>query len=320
VLRLVSRVFAGVLFTVQKKKKSSALDVDDLFASGSDDLFGSLENANTPSTPKAKSPAATSKPMRQSLSKEGRAVRFNQLRAFVSDRIGLKPVATTPEQVRKTAWQQLFSLATSREELESVTELFSKWRDSRRVFDDRTVTAFVRKCLAAVVRKFEITLMFVGRCEELHCADLALNVFGNHPKYGFPITSLPVARHLMHSLHVEHPLSSTITLVALYRVYNLPSVSTDLVSASMLASACFKNNTSQSNTVARALVPSLQNIIKETSPIPLPPKGAERAKEKEKAWLARTLAKIEKALVKQSLDYRWLRDWRERSGHLSIAA
>lgn len=74
-------------------------------------------------------------------------MKFNELREFVADRIGLKPVATTPEQVRTTAWQHLFGLATTREQLEGVTELFSKWRDSRRTFDDGTVKAFVREYL-----------------------------------------------------------------------------------------------------------------------------------------------------------------------------
>lgn len=123
----------------------------------------------------------------------------------------------------------------------------------------------------------------------------------------------------MHSLHVEHPLSSAITLVALYKVYNLPPVSSDLVSTAMLASACFKSNTEHSLVVANALVPALKTLIAETSPIPIPPKGAERANNKETAWLAWTLSKIEKALVKQKEETGWLRDWRERSGHLSIA-
>lgn len=124
----------------------------------------------------------------------------------------------------------------------------------------------------------------------------------------------------MHSLHVEHTLSASITLVALYKVYNLPPVSTDLVSTAMLASACFKANSKQSDVVANALVPSLKNMISEAPPIPLPPKGADRAKNKEIAWLARTLFKVERALKKQNADYQWLRDWREQSGHLSIVA
>lgn len=159
-----------------------------------------------------------------------------------------------------------------------------------------------------------------GRCEELHCSDLALQVFSNHSKYGLPLNSISAARQLMHSLHVEHPLSSSMTLVALYKIYNLPPVSTDLVSAAMLTSACFKANSKQSNIVANALVPSLKNMILESPPIPLPPKGAERAQNKETAWLARTLFKIEKALEKQNVDYQWLRDWRTQSGHLSIVA
>jgi hypothetical protein len=131
----------------QKKNKTSGFTVDDdLFASDSSDLFGSVGKKSIPIPTKAKPlPVAETVSARKSLNPEDRLTKFIELRAFVSDRIGLKPAAKTPEQVRKTAWQHLFGLATSREQLESVTELFSKWRESRRVFDDRTVEKFVRE-------------------------------------------------------------------------------------------------------------------------------------------------------------------------------
>jgi len=293
---------------VLKKKKTTSYEVDDLFASdGGDELFGSKKVPSSKAsraipTNLKKQVALARVSTRKRLSSEDRILRFDELRTFVADRIGLKPAATTPEQVRNSAWHHLFGLATTREQLESVTELFSKWRDSRRSFGEETVKVFVR------------------RCEELHCSDLALQVFSNHSKYGFPLNSISAARQLMHSLHVEHPLSASMTLVALYKIYNLPPVSTDLVSTAMLASACFKTNSKQSNIVANALVPSLRNMIVESPPIPLPPKGSERAMKKETAWLARTLFKVEKALEKQNAEYQWLRDWRIQSGHLSIVA
>lgn len=134
---------------MQKKKKSSAHDVDDMFASdSSEELFGSADKAaavkKVPTQGK-QAPVTATALARKRLSPEDRLSKFNELHAFVADRTGLKPAATTPEQVRKSAWQHLFSLSTTREQLESVTELFSKWRDSRKVFDERIVQAFVRE-------------------------------------------------------------------------------------------------------------------------------------------------------------------------------
>ena len=157
-----------------------------------------------------------------------------------------------------------------------------------------------------------------GRCDELECSDLALDVFSNHPKYGFPLTSVGVARELMHSLHLKHPLTSSVTLMALYPVYNLPPFSSDLVSSTMLTAACLGQESKESKILVGALLPSIKSLLNKTPPIP-PSKPIRYSEDREPFWLARTLAKIEETLEKQGRDYRWLHEWRERSGHLAPA-
>ncbi|CAL1709309.1 unnamed protein product [Somion occarium] len=240
---------------------------------------------------------------RASLSPEERLRRFNRLFKFVSDRIGLKPKVHDALQVRKTEWQHLFSLATTKEQLENVVELFPKWRESRRPWTTTHCDTFVR------------------RCEELHCPGLALKVFSDHSKYGFDLSSEKAARQLLHSLHVEHPITDTMTLVALYKAYNLPPISSDLVACAMVTSACFKTGSPESLTVAKALLPSLRDLLKKTDvkEVEYPQDWKERLKAKEKTWLTWSLNKIQIALEKQGIESDWLKQWRESSGHAQIA-
>ena len=134
--------------TVYRKKKAGALELtDDLFGesvSHSGDLFGSTPKQKAgkvaASTPTELQNAVSS---RRRLDPAERTVRFDELFEFVSSRIGLKPVATTPEQVRNSAWGHLFDLATTRTQLERVAQLFPRWRDSRRVFNEQTVKNFI---------------------------------------------------------------------------------------------------------------------------------------------------------------------------------
>lgn len=296
---------------MKKKKRNSG--GDDMFADDADSLFGDsgdLFSTGQPtpakSTPPAQPTNASTSKMKGKLSPEKRLEKFNALLQLVSDHTGVNPparVAHKPEQVRKTAWQNLFGLAANEEQLLQVTELFPKWRESRREFTPRMAEAFVR------------------RCQELGCPTLALKVFADHPKYGFDLTSPQAARSLLHALHTKHPLEDTITLSALYGAYKLPAISSDLVSCAMLTSACFKANTPESLTVADALVPSLQKMLAKTNPkkMEYPTDPAKRVQLKERAWLTWTLTKIEKALSKQDKPMDWLRKWREASGHAQIA-
>jgi hypothetical protein len=133
---------------VYHKKKAATFELtDDLFgggASDSGDLFGSApkQKAHKAVAPTPAKPQNTVSSRRR-LDPAERITRFNELFEFVSSRIGLKPTAKTPEQVRNSAWGHLFDLATTRAQLERVVELFPRWRDSRRTFNDQTVENFI---------------------------------------------------------------------------------------------------------------------------------------------------------------------------------
>ena len=133
-----------------RAKKAATIELtDDLFGEGgsdSGDLFGSTPN---PKQKTRKVPAPTpvkqqnTVSSRRGLDPAERTIRFNELFEFVSSRIGLKPVAKTPEQVRDSAWGHLFDLVTTRAQLERVAGLFPRWRDSRREFNEQTVKNFI---------------------------------------------------------------------------------------------------------------------------------------------------------------------------------
>ena len=138
-----------------RKKKAAALEpTDDLFgegASDSGDLFGSTPKQKTGKvttpTPAKPQHAVSS---RRRLDPSERTTRFNELFEFVSSKIGLKPTAKTPEQVRNSAWGHLFDLGTTRAQLERVAELFPRWRDSRREFNEQTVKNFISEWFRSV--------------------------------------------------------------------------------------------------------------------------------------------------------------------------
>ena len=93
-------------------------------------------------------PTSSSSPTsraRRRLDPVRRATRFDELYSFVKNHIGRNPVAHDALQVRNSAWMHLFGLATQPAQLERVTELFFKWRESGRHFDDKQVQAFIRK-------------------------------------------------------------------------------------------------------------------------------------------------------------------------------
>lgn len=129
-------------------KKAATVELtDDLFGedgTDSGDLFGSTPSQKTRKvlgpTPVEQQSTVSS---RRGLDPAERTVRFNEIFGFVSSRIGLKPVAKTPEQVRNSTWGHLFELASTRAQLERVVELFPRWRDSRRGFNEQTVKNFV---------------------------------------------------------------------------------------------------------------------------------------------------------------------------------
>jgi len=99
------------------------------------------------------------------------------------------------------------------------------------------------------------------RCEQLSCPQLSLQVFGNFAKYQLALT-LPAGRWLIHSLYVQHPISSTLLAASFYPAYGLPHISEDLPSAAMVAAACYNHNhkTDETIKVAEALLPNIRKM------------------------------------------------------------
>lgn len=156
-------------------------------------------------------------------------------------------------------------------------------------------------------------IFLAGRCEELNCAGLALQVFGNHPKYGFNLSSYTGALQLLHSLHIAHPLEDTITASALFKVYNHPPISSSLPACAMLVYACLKHRTDdRAKAVADALLPALRRLCSDTPPgearEPAGPLMRARFDQKPKIWMRGALKRIERILKKEGKGYRWVSD------------
>ncbi|KAF8327994.1 hypothetical protein F5887DRAFT_1009452 [Amanita rubescens] len=211
---------------------------------------------------------------RSKLSPEARHERYNKLLDFVKPRLGRKPEIKLP-QVRNSAWTNLVDLATTEDQLRELAQLFPAWSALGRTFDSHFSELFIR------------------RCEQLSCPLLALDVFGNYAKYNLKLT-LPGARQLLHSLHVEHSIDKVIA-----------------------ASALYSHNSKDSLQVARALVPHLERMMGETKPSSENSTPPAKNVDRPQAWLQWTLKRIDKALaVENKSRAEWLRDWRLRNGHI----
>ncbi|KAF8630809.1 hypothetical protein AX15_002711 [Amanita polypyramis BW_CC] len=287
--------------------KKSKVIIDDLFADsdeGSGDLFGeeptsqeSAASTSTSATLNAVPIQPEFVPTKKKLSPEERRERYNKLLEFLKPRVGRKPEVKLP-QVRNSAWVNLVGLANTEVQLRELAGLFPSWNALGRDFDSHFSELFVR------------------RCEKLSCPLLALEVFGNYAKHNLKLT-LPGARQLLHSLHVEHPIDKVIAASALYSVYSLTPIAQDLVSCSMLISACLKNGSKDSLKVARTLVPHLRRMVSQAVTVSASsPPPTESTVDRTQAWLQWSLKKVDKALfVQNGSRAEWLRDWRMRSGH-----
>lgn len=254
-----------------------------------DDLFSSATPSGTPVSETSKSTTVKAKSQDAAARREQQ---FYELVEYVTDRTGRKRTIKAG-QVRQTAWLRLFQLASSSEQLEMVAELFPRWRDSGKEFRSIHAEAFVR------------------RCEELKCPTLALKVFGDHSKYGLGLSSLFAARHMLHSVYNKRPLSDSMTVAALFGVYNLPPVSSDLAACSMLYAACLKDNSANARVVGKALYEELQKQAHDKPPVKAPQESVIRARyaEKPNIWLLDALKTIEKVHKKTGKEWRWIRYW-----------
>lgn len=255
-----------------------------------DDLFSSATPSGTPVSEAPKSTTVSKAKSQDAATR--REKQFYELVEYVTDRTGRKR-AVKAGQVRQTAWLRLFQLANSSEQLEMVAELFPRWRDSGKEFRPIHAEAFI--C----------------RCEELKCPTLALKVFGDHSKYGLGLGSLSAARHMLHSVYDKRPLSDSMTVAALFGVYKLPPVSSDLAACSMLYIACLKDNSANARVVGKVLYEELQKQVQDKPPIRAPFASVIRARyaEKPNIWLSDALKTIEKVHKKTGKEWRWIRYW-----------
>jgi hypothetical protein len=138
-------------------------------------------------------------------------------------------------------------------------------------------------------------LFFSGRCEQLGCQALALEVFGNYAKYNVTLTP-NAGRWLIHSIHVLHPLKDLLIAASLFSVYNI-SLAEDLVSASMFTAACFKHDTPESKLAANYLLPKIKTMVDEKK-LTTPVSGVEMKRQLK--WVDWSLRKINKFVKKSS--------------------
>ena len=299
--RASSRVCHRALHvTAVAQKKNNKIEIDDLFSEAPEEDLFSVEqtpakdavSATKSATSPGEEPAASKRSSK--LSAEARAARFTKLQEFVTPRIGRKPDVKTP-QVRNSAWVQMVQLATTEAQLKGVVDMRPAWIARGRAFDA------------------SFSELFVRRCEELRCPQLAVDVYGAYAKYGVPL-SLPAGRQLLHSLHLQHPLSTTLTAAALYPVYNLPPVSEDLVSCALLTTACFhhahvaKSGEGLSPKSQKAALKAAQEIAPQLEALLRAPATVES--DKQNKWVTWSLKKIDAALKGVGEKRKLFEEWR----------
>lgn len=320
-------------------KKKAGVVIDDLFADAVEEDLITPTNAKAavvgqPSRGPTASTSATPAPgpsaqtaakqvsKKQKLVPEERLSQFNRNLEFLAPRIGRRPALKLP-LVRKSTWVQLIQLATTEEQMVKVVDLLPGWKEAGKQFDAKFSDPFVREFYIPLpcFRFFHMCSWTLGRCEELSCPLLALQVFGNYSKYNVPLT-LAGARQLMHSLHAS-PIENAITVSALYNVYNITPVAQDLPSCSMLMAACYRHGLKDSLKIGNAFVPYLEQLLAQAlarGP-PKAPKdktGAEFLKMSQlRQWTGEAFEYVEVALsVQNSKLVDSIREWIKQNGYI----
>jgi len=126
--------------TVQKKKN---VDFEDLFADEGEILSEIPEELKTPVPVASTSDAMSASARRQA--------KFDELLAFMEPRLGKTPSKKLP-LIRTSAWSDLFSLATTKEQMEAVVGLMPQWQATGRVFKESNSELFIRKPFSLPLR------------------------------------------------------------------------------------------------------------------------------------------------------------------------
>jgi hypothetical protein len=253
--------------------------------------------------------------------KNFRTQRFEKAFGLLSNQIDQFQLKGHSPPIRSTAWLHLFDLATYPQQLEHVSSTFSQFVENSRPFRDGHVNAFVRTCFERKqaqnrsIIKFRSDLLATGRCVELNCPELALNVFSNRPAYRMDLT-LAAARHLLYALHEKRQLSNIVILATLFPHYDLPALSSDPISCALLVSACLREANSSGSepawTVGETFLSPLKQLLSQTSPMPVP---VEANRFLESRWMKDAILSILDSLAVRSHETSWVRAWCYQSGY-----
>lgn len=159
------------------------------------------------------------------------------------------------------------------------------------------------------------SISHTGRCVELESPDLALRVLTDHPHYGLSAQSYKGALHLIHALHLSHPLSDTITAAALLKVNHHPETTASLPACAMLTYAALKNVGAdpRAKDLAEALLPALRKLCSSADPEEISKErfeGVGVGVGQPHKWAVDSLKSIEEHLRGEGKVVKWLEDAR----------
>ncbi|KAK0439414.1 hypothetical protein EV421DRAFT_1906070 [Armillaria borealis] len=277
------------------KAKATPTDFDsELFSENTDsgDLFDDATSLAQPRAvvPRPKKAAPTP---RQGMDASRRAAEYTSLYDFVSPRLQEKnrPDFAHPPYVKVASFNRLMDLATTAEQLSSLVDLIPSWAKYHgRGMKTSTADVFVR------------------RCDDFKCPQLALKVFGNFPLYQAKLTR-PAAQQLLYTLHrTSVPLEDLLLTAAFFPIYQLGPLENDIVSLSILAAASVKAGKHDLETALLTRIHKSLGIKEGSSGVRV--EGTDlRAK-----WVMWHLREIDLELEKRDgHPLKWLRDWRRRS-------
>ncbi|KAK0217331.1 hypothetical protein EDD85DRAFT_798029 [Armillaria nabsnona] len=283
------------------KAKSTPTDFDDeLFSESADggDLF---DDATSLAQPKAvvQKPKKAAPTPRKGMDVSRRAAEYTNLYQFVSPRLQEKnrPDFAHPPYVKAASFNRLMDLATTSEQLSSLVDLIPSWAK----YHGRGMKASTAD-------------VFVRRCDDFKCPQLALKVFGNFPLYQAKLTR-PGAQQLLYTLHrTSAPLEDLLLTAAFFPIHQLGPLENDIVSLSILAAASVKAGKHDLETALLTRIHKSLGIKEGSSGVRV--EGTDlRAK-----WVMWHLKEIDLGLEKRDgRPLKWLRDWRHRSRQTSKA-
>ena len=229
--------------------------------------------------------------------------------------------------------------AETPEQLEQVAEMIPRWRDTQRAWRGVDSEIFARASVHSLASSLCVYVCMAVRCEQLQNPLLALRVFTNHPKYGFPPSTPRATLQLIHSLATHYPLQQTIAAITILSVPRFPGppVQDNLHACAMLVSACFAKAQSEPEKEARVkakefgekFLPILHNLCLITPSSVLPSSGSSTSSTSSRslapstlslhpkpenltrAWLLSALRSLAQTLTAEhgrESDVRWVRD------------